>query len=269
VPLPIIINGALGKMGVSIGAVVLSDASLILSAAVEGPGHPWIGQDYGMCIGKGACGVKTTDALDAAAGLEKTVILDFSSAQSTGRLLDLALIKKMRLVIGTTGLTEKDLAIAKKTAERMPVLVSPNMSLGVNLLFSLTELISNRLKDDFDIEIIEAHHRFKKDAPSGTARHLGEIVAKTYGLPYEQTIRNGRSGNAALDRPKNEVGMHSLRGGDIVGDHTVLFAGIGERIELRHMAHSRITLARGAVAAAKWLATRGPGYYSMKDVLGI
>jgi 4-hydroxy-tetrahydrodipicolinate reductase len=151
----------------------------------------------------------------------------------------------------------------------MPVLVSPNMSLGVNLLFSLTELVANRLKNDFDIEIIEAHHRFKKDAPSGTAKRLGEIVAQAYNLPYEKAVRDGRSGISSEDRKKNEVGMHAVRGGDIVGDHTVLFAGMGERIELRHMAHSRSTFARGAVAAAKWLSTRKAGYYSMKDVLGL
>ena len=267
-PLPIVINGALGKMGVEIGAVVLNDDSIMLSAAVERPGHPQIGKDYGICIGKCACGLNVTDTLDAAV-LEKAVIIDFSSAQSTGKLLELARHEKMRLLIGTTGLTEKDLTGAKKAAERMPVLVSPNMSLGVNLLFALTELMSNKLKDDFDIEIIEVHHRFKKDAPSGTAHRLGEIIADAYGLPYDQVVRNGRSGNAGSGRSKTEVGMHAVRGGDVVGDHTVLFAGMGERIELRHMAHSRTALTRGAIAAARWLASQGPGYYSMKDVLGI
>jgi len=268
VPLPIVINGALGKMGVEIGAVVLNDDSIKLSGAVERPGHPQIGKDYGMCIGKGACGINVTDTMDAA-GLEQAVIIDFSSPQSTGKLLELARRIKVRLVIGTTGLTGKDLASVKKIAERMPVLVSPNMSLGVNLLFSLTELVCKRLKDDFDIEIIEAHHRFKKDAPSGTAHRLGEIIADAYGLPYEQAVRNGRSGSTDSGRSKTEVGMHAVRGGDIVGDHTVLFAGMGERIELRHMAHSRSPLVRGAIAAARWLASQGPGYYTMKDVLGI
>ncbi len=255
-------------MGIEIGAVVLDDANVELHAAVERPGHPRRGEDYGICIGKGTCGLKVADSWSGI-DCEKTVIIDFSSPQSTGKLLELAQSRKMRLVIGTTGLSDKNLAAAEKAAERIPVLVSPNMSLGVNLLFALTELASSRLKNDFDIEIIEAHHRFKKDAPSGTARRLGEIVAAVYGLPYEKAIRNGRSGNTAIDRPKNEVGMHAVRGGDIVGDHTVLFAGIGERIELRHSAHTRTPLARGAVAAAKWLAVQGPGYYSMKNVLGI
>jgi 4-hydroxy-tetrahydrodipicolinate reductase len=256
-------------MGAEISEVVLSDDSVMLSAAVERPGHPRIGEDYGMCIGKSTCGLKLTDTLNAES-LEKAVVIDFSSAQSTGKLLELVRRIKTRLVIGTTGLTEKDLASIKKTAERMPVLVSPNMSLGVNLLFALTALVSNKLKDNFDIEIIETHHRFKKDSPSGTARRLGEIIAEAYGLPYEKVVRNGRSGNAPSGRSKNEVGIHAVRGGDIVGDHMVLFAGMGERIELRHMAHSRSTLARGAIAAAKWLATQEePGYYTMRDVLGI
>jgi 4-hydroxy-tetrahydrodipicolinate reductase len=268
VQLPVVINGALGKMGGETGAVVLDDASVRLVAAVERPGHPRAGDDYGTCIGKGAIGVKVTDSWKDIDG-EKTVIIDFSSPPSTDELLRLAKSKKMRLVIGTTGLSEQCLGRAKKIAESMPVLVSPNMSLGVNLLFSLTALASSILKNDFDIEIIEAHHRLKKDAPSGTARRLGEIIAETYGLPYEQVVRNGRSGNTGAGRSKNEVGIHAIRGGDIVGDHTVLFAGMGERIELRHSAHTRATLARGAVTAAKWLATKGPGYYSMKDVLGI
>jgi 4-hydroxy-tetrahydrodipicolinate reductase len=175
----------------------------------------------------------------------------------------------MPLVIGTTALTEKIQARVKNAARRMPVLLSPNMSRGINLLFSLTELLSRELKNEFDIEIVEAHHRFKKDAPSGTAHRLGEIVAGTYGLPYSRAVRNGRAGAAPAGRRKNEIGMHALRGGDIVGDHTVLFAGMGERIELRHMAHSRAPLARGALAAARWVASRKPGLYSMKDVFGI
>jgi 4-hydroxy-tetrahydrodipicolinate reductase len=268
VPLPVILNGALGKMGSEIGAIVLDDAELRLTAAVENAGHPRIGKDYGICLGKEACGVKVTASWNAA-NAGKAVIIDFSDARSTGRLLDLAGRLKMRMVIGTTGLSGKTLACARKAAKRMPVLVSPNMSLGVNLLFALTGQVSERLKNDFDIEIIEAHHRFKKDAPSGTARHLGEIVADAYGLPYARMVRNGRSGITSSGRPKKEIGMHALRGGDIVGDHTVLFAGIGERLELRHMAHSRAALARGAIAAAKWIASRGPGYYSMEDVLGI
>jgi 4-hydroxy-tetrahydrodipicolinate reductase len=266
--LPIVINGALGKMGIEIASIALADPAMRLSGAIERPGHPRLGDDYGICIGKGPLGITVTSApeeIDA----EEAVIVDFSSPLATRLLIEHAVAKKMRMVIGTTGLSEADHVQIKNAAERIAMLASPNMSLGVNLLFSLTELVSSRLKNDFDIEIIEAHHRFKKDSPSGTARRLGEIVSEAYGLPYETAVRNGRSGISPSDRPRNEVGMHAVRGGDIVGDHTVLFAGIGERIELRHMMHSRSTLARGAVAAATWIADRKPGLYSMKDVLGL
>ena len=141
------------------------------------------------------------------------------------------------------------------------------MSLGVNLLFHLTGIVASRLKDDFDIEIIEAHHRFKKDAPSGTAKKLGEIAASAIGLSYKDAIVDGRTGMTG-ERKKKEIGMHAVRGGDIVGDHTVLFAGLGERLELRHMMHSRSTLARGALVAAKWLSSMKPGFYTMREVLG-
>jgi 4-hydroxy-tetrahydrodipicolinate reductase len=269
-PLPIAINGALGKMGIEIAGMVLANPDLVLAAAIDRPGHPHCGQDYGTCIGKGAIDIPLTDTIGRPV-LEKCVVIDFSSPLSTRALLEKAKTASAPscLVIGTTGLGEEELSSAREVASRIPVLVSPNMSLGVNLLFWLTDMVSSRLKNDFDIEIIEAHHRFKKDAPSGTARRLGEIAAAAYGLPYDEAVQDGRSGITAQDRPKNEVGMHAIRGGDIVGDHTVLFAGMGERIELRHMMHSRSTLARGAVAAAIWLSTQKSGYYSMRDVLGI
>ena len=266
--IPIVISGALGKMGSEIAALVLADPACELRGAIERPGHPRLGHDYAACTGRGTPGITVTDALDPGS-IGDGVVIDFSSPAATTALLEKTRDAAMRLVIGTTGLSSKELSLAQKAAERMPVLVSPNMSLGVNLLFALTEFVAGRLKDDFDIEIIEAHHRFKKDAPSGTAKRLGEIVAQAYNLPYEKAVCDGRSGISATDRKKNEVGMHAVRGGDIVGDHTVLFAGMGERIELRHMMHSRSTLARGAVAAAKWLFTQKPGYYSMKDVLGL
>ncbi|MBN2037773.1 MAG: 4-hydroxy-tetrahydrodipicolinate reductase [Chitinispirillaceae bacterium] len=267
-PTPIIINGALGKMGVEIARVALDNPAVSLGGAIEAHGHDRLGEDYGACIGRGPLGFPLKDVLDEGS-LQQSVIIDFSSPSSTAALLRLVPTRVTRLVIGTTGLDEPTLSLAREASKRMPVLVSPNMSLGMNLLFHLTGLVSSRLKDQFDIEIIEAHHRHKKDAPSGTARRLGEIAASAYGLTYDEVIRNGRAGMASEDRPKKEVGMHAVRGGDIVGDHTVLFAGAGERIELRHVAHSRSTLAQGAVAAAIWLAEQKSGFYSMNDVLGI
>lgn len=267
-PLPIIINGALGKMGSEVAGAIFSDERFSLVAAIERADHPMLGEDYGLSLGKGSLNIPLVSAADCEYEFT-AVVIDFSSPQSTAAILTLASENTMRIVVGTTGLSFSDYALAEKAATRSAILVSPNMSVGVNLLFSLTELVSARLKNEFDMEIIEAHHRFKKDAPSGTARRLGEICAEALGLPYNQAIRNGRCGMEANDRPKNEVGMHAVRGGDIIGDHTVLFAGMGERIELRHMAHSRAPLARGALTAARWLADQEPGYYSMRDVLGM
>jgi 4-hydroxy-tetrahydrodipicolinate reductase len=256
-------------MGIEIANAVLADSAVSLAACVERDDHPSGGQDYGLCIGKGPMGISVSSAIDAKQ-LKNAVIMDFSSPQSTRALLEKAGAYDGRpMVIGTTGLTEADYALAKRVSLKVPLLVSPNMSLGVNLLFYLAEIVTKKIGNDFDIEIIEAHHRFKKDAPSGTAKKLGEIVAGALNKNYEAIVRHGRSGISENDRPRTEIGMHAVRGGDIVGDHTVLFAGIGERIELRHMAHNRGTLARGAVVAAKWLSSQKPGYYSMRDVLGL
>jgi 4-hydroxy-tetrahydrodipicolinate reductase len=264
----IIIVGALGRMGVEIASIVLADDALNLRGCIEYKGHPQTGNDYGVCIGKGPIGVNVSDSIEAL-DVTGAVIIDFSSLQSTIPTLKSIEGKKCGIVVGTTGLGDQQWEVIRSVAKSNPVIASPNMSLGVNLLFSLTRLVSQRLKETFDIEIIEAHHRFKKDAPSGTAKKLGEIVAETLGQSYEETIKDGRVGMSESIRSQKEVGMHAVRGGDIVGDHTVLFAGIGERVELRHMAHSRSTFARGAVTTAKWLADKGPGLYSMNDVLGL
>lgn len=264
----IIITGALGRMGMEIAQIVLDDHSLKLSACLEHPGHSAIGKDYGTCLGRGPLNITVSDSIDAL-DCEDSVLIDFSSVASSRMLLQKAPQKKLRMVIGTTGLGDSELELAQKTALSVPLIISPNMSLGVNLLFYLTAQVAASLKDQFDIEIIEAHHRFKKDSPSGTAKKLGEIVAQSIGLDYQQAVKNGREGITDSVRSNSEIGMHAVRGGDIVGDHTVLFAGMGERIELRHMAHSRKTFAQGAVTAAKWLAGKSPGLYSMRDVLGL
>ncbi len=264
----IIIIGALGRMGIEIARVVLDDPEVRLAGCVEYASHPKMGADYGSCIGVDCGGVKVTSSVEQT-DVEGGVIIDFSSVQSTRALLENASKVNRPMVVGTTGLEKSDYELAAKAAQFIPIVVSPNMSLGVNLLFSLTDLVAKRLKGNFDIEIVEAHHRFKKDSPSGTARKLGEIVADALGQTYDEAVRNGRSGMASSTRSPLEIGMHAVRGGDIVGDHTVLFAGMGERVELRHMAHSRATFARGAVETAKWLASKQPGSYTMKDVLGL
>jgi 4-hydroxy-tetrahydrodipicolinate reductase len=257
----IIIIGALGRMGVEIAKAVAEDADTRVVGCVEYSGHPKIGTDMG--------GVKVCSSVEETGVKDNAVIIDFSSLQSTRANLRMAGEWKLPVVVGTTGLEEGDFEIARNAAAKVPVLVSSNMSLGVNLLFSLTELVAKKLGGAFDIEIIEAHHRNKLDSPSGTARTLGEVAAKAIGQTYNDAIVNGRGGMASGARPPTEIGMHAVRGGDIVGDHTVLFAGLGERIELRHTAHNRGIFARGAVAAAKWIAGKPAGLYSMKDVLGL
>jgi len=266
--LKIVLFGALGRMGIEIANVIFSDNAVKLHACVEYPGHPNIGKDYGVCIGRGAIGIPVLDSIEPI-DFTDSVLLDFSSPQSTRSLLKIAPEKNLRLVVGTTGLNSEDLELAKQSSQKVPLMISPNMSLGINLLFYLTQQVTKCLKDQFDIEIIEAHHRFKKDSPSGTAKKLGELVAEELGVSYDHAVQNGREGISETNRSLKEIGMHAVRGGDIVGDHTVLFAGIGERIELRHIAHSRSTLARGAVTAAKWLALQSAGLYSMRDVLGL
>ena len=263
----LIVNGALGKMGREIVAYALSDNDVRLCGCVEYAGHPLQGKDIGPCIGKETSGISVQADLSGLP-VETCVIIDFSTPQSTARILETAVRQGTRLVVGTTGIDEGGVREIRHYAEAHPVVFSPNMSLGVNLLFYLTKVLSSKLNNDFDIEIIEAHHRFKKDSPSGTARKLGEIAASSLGLSYNEAIKNGRSGIVG-ERTKKEIGMHAVRGGDIVGDHTVLFAALGERIELTHRAHSRATLARGAIQAAKWLSTRQPGLYTMQDVLGL
>jgi 4-hydroxy-tetrahydrodipicolinate reductase len=263
----IIVTGAMGKMGREIAAAVLSDPACSLTGCVEQSSHSAIGNDYAACTGLPSKGVVLRGSVSDLP-IDKSVIVDFTSPQATLALLDLVEGKAGRLVIGTTGFSAAAMERIKSVARSIPIVISPNMSLGVNLLFCLTELVAKKLGTTFDIEIIEAHHRMKKDAPSGTAKKLGEIAAAALGMSYDEAVRNGRSGMTG-ERMGKEIGMHAVRGGDIVGDHTVLFAGMGERLELRHVAHSRATLARGAVAAALWCASRKPGLYSMRDVLGL
>lgn len=263
----IILLGALGRMGREIAGLALADTAFSISGAIEYENHPAIGTDYGISLGNKSLGIPIASTPEDIAGTP--VIIDFSSPHSIKTCLPIAAEKNMPYLLCTTGISDADKEFAASFSDKIPVLISPNTSLGVNLLFLLTEFVSARLKNDYDIEIIEAHHRFKKDAPSGTAKRLGEIVADSLGMTYNECIKDGREGISSTERSKKEVGMHAVRGGDIVGDHTVLFAGIGERIELKHMAHSRSTFAKGALLAARWLANQKNGHYSMRDMLGL
>jgi 4-hydroxy-tetrahydrodipicolinate reductase len=263
----IIVNGACGRMGREVVAAVLDDPEAHLVGALEREDHECIGQaiDTGAAGGEGSVRLQS-DFRNLPA--EDAVIIDFSSPEGVGALLDNLAGMATRLVIATTGVDNAGLEALKSAAQRIPVVYSPNMSRGINLLFHLTEQLCSALGSGFDVEIVEAHHRMKKDAPSGTARKLADTAASALGLNADSAFRHGRQGMVG-ERSTKEIGIHAVRGGDIVGDHTVLFAGQGERIELKHTAHSRATFAQGAVQAAKWLVERPNGLYSMRDVLGL
>ena len=262
------IVGAAGRMGRMLVSHVLRDPDLQLSAALEYAACPLLGQDAGVVAGEAACGVRITSDPDAALSVSQAAI-DFSSPQATLQFAGLAAAKGVRLVIGTTGLsTDQKASLQELTRQGAHIVCAPNMSIGVNLLFALCAKVAPVLGEDYDIEVVEMHHNQKKDAPSGTAERLGEILAAARGLNYAADTRHGRSGQVGA-RPKNEIGMHALRGGDVVGDHTVIFAAQGERLELTHKASSRETFAKGALRAVKFLASARPGYYDMQDVLGL
>lgn len=262
------IVGAAGRMGRMLIAQVLKDPELQLSAALEYSGCPLLGQDAGLVAGEAACGVKIACDPEAALSVSDAAI-DFSSPAATMEFACQAAAKGVHLVIGTTGLSvEQKKSLQQLTQQGARIVCAPNMSIGVNLLFALCAKVAPLLGEDYDIEVVEMHHNLKKDAPSGTAERLGEILATARGLNYATDTRHGRVGQVGA-RTKNEIGMHALRGGDVVGDHTVIFAAQGERIELTHKASSRETFAKGALRAAKFLAQSSAGFYDMQDVLGL
>jgi 4-hydroxy-tetrahydrodipicolinate reductase len=196
------------------------------------------------------------------------VVIDVTSPAATIAVARLCSENQTPLIVGTTGHTQEQIEALHLVSQRCPVLLAPNFSLGVNLLFWMAETAAAKLGQDFDVEIVESHHRLKKDAPSGTAKRLAELIAAARHLSYEKNTRHGREGLVG-QRPVDEIGIHAVRGGDIIGEHTVLFAGLGERFELTHKASSRETFARGAIQAARWIAGRSPGLYEMRDVLGL
>jgi 4-hydroxy-tetrahydrodipicolinate reductase len=207
--------------------------------------------------------------VDLKPSLEKAdVVIDFTMPSATMHHLPEIVAAKKPMVLGTTGFSEEEKKKLKEAAKSIAMVFAPNMSLGVNLLFSLTQIVSQVLGDEFDVEIVEAHHNKKIDAPSGTAHRLAEIVANSKQKPLSQVAKHGRQGITDARR-RSEIGIHAVRGGDVVGDHTVMFLGAGERIELIHRASSRDTFAKGALRAAKWVVSAEPGQYDMLDVLGL
>lgn len=262
------IIGAAGRMGRMLIAQIMQDNDTVLSGALEVPGCPLVGQDAGILIGADTAGICISTDIAELLRCSDAVI-DFSAPAATMALAPRAAAAGVALAIGTTGLTpENKQELARLAANGAKIVCAPNMSVGVNLLFALCAKVASLLGEDYDIEVVEMHHNKKKDAPSGTAERLGEILTAARGLDPQRDIRHGRVGQVGA-RTKKEIGMHSLRGGDVVGDHTVIFAADGERLELTHKASSRETFARGAVRAVKFLAGAAPGLYDMQDVLGL
>ena len=263
----ITVIGAAGRMGRRLVANILESEDLKLTGAVEVSGSPFLGQDAGTVAGCAAIDVLISD--DLAAALDRSdAVINFS----TGDVLNqtrMAVERNCAVVIGTTALPAADRqALAELAGRGGRIVFAPNMSVGVNLLFFLAAQAARILGDDYDIEIVEMHHNQKKDAPSGTAVRLAEVICEATGRSYEEDVVHGRHGITGA-RTRREIGMHALRGGDVVGDHTVLFATGGERVELTHKASSRDTFARGALRAVRFLAQAKPGLYDMQDVLNL
>ncbi len=260
------IAGAAGRMGRALIALGQETEGLVIAAALEHPASKHLGLDAGLLVGEREAGVAI--GADVAACLDDIdVLIDFTVPEST--LANVAACRAARkpIVIGTTGLGA-DVARLEEAAREVAVVFAPNMSPGVNLCFRLVELAARALGADFDVEIIEAHHRHKIDAPSGTALRLGEVVAEALGRDLASCAVYGREGRTGA-RDTQTIGFETIRAGEIVGEHTVMFAGAAERIEITHRAADRSAFARGALRAAAWAATRAPGLYDMQDVLGL
>lgn len=264
----IAVNGALGRMGRAVLDFVLEDEQAELVSAIEYKGCPHLDQDVGMFLGRSEkTGVFVTDSLELALK-NAQVVIDFTVPQSTRVLLEMCAKKKLPVVTGTTGLDEECRRAIDELAKVAPVVVAPNFSVGVQVLLHLAARATTLLGSDFDIEIVETHHRKKVDAPSGTALRLLDAVADARGVDPKKTAIFGRSGEMGA-RTKEEIGVLAVRGGDVVGEHTLLLAGPGERIEITHRAHNREIFARGAIRAAYWVEGKKPGRYDMVDVLGL
>jgi 4-hydroxy-tetrahydrodipicolinate reductase len=260
-----IVVGAAGKMGGRIVHIIQESPGIKLFRAIERPDHPSIGRDMGEMIGLGKMGVLLEGDLKGGGG---DVIINFTNPQVSIESLEFAKKTGLAAVIGTTGFSPEQMERVKELSKSVRCVLSPNMSVGMNVMFRVVQEVAKVLGPEYDIEILEAHHRLKKDSPSGTAVRLGELIAKAAGRDFGQVGVYGRKGMVG-ERTKEEIGMQVIRAGDIVGEHTVLFGGIGERLEIIHRSHSRDNFARGAVKAALWVVNQANGLYDMQDVLGL
>jgi 4-hydroxy-tetrahydrodipicolinate reductase len=251
-------------MGKRLIALAIESGDFNLTAAIETGNHPDIGKDAGLVAGAGPSNVKISSAYPAAAD----VVIDFSQPTALESTLNYCLKNKAALVLGTTGLTDPQQQQLKNASRTIPLLYSTNMSVGMNVLFSVVGKLSKLLGDDYDIEIVEQHHRFKKDAPSGSALTLAKNICDSTNRDFNKSLTFGRNGKEAL-RQKGQIGIHAVRAGDIAGIHSVIYSTIGETIVLNHTAHSRDSFAKGALRAAAWLVGKKPALYSMADVLSL
>ena len=263
----VVIAGAAGRMGCRLVALIQEEPDLRLAAALEAPGHPALLKDAGEVAGVGKLGVSLIADPEGALARDR-ILIEFSVPDASLGHLRMAARQGGRAVIGTTGFASAQREEIDRLAREIPILLSPNMSVAVNVAFRVLADMAKLLGDDYDVEITEVHHRFKKDAPSGTAAHMAEIVAKTLGRELTKVGVYGRHGLPG-ERTRKEIGVHSIRSGDAVGEHTVSFGSLGERLELTHRALNRDTYVLGALRAAKFIAQAKPGLYSMQDVLGL
>ncbi len=261
------VSGAAGRMGRRILALSSGQADIEITGALEAPTHPAQGRDAGEVAGIGAIGVPITS--DRHEIFNKCdVLIDFSAPAVSVENVKSAVATGKAIVVGTTGFSEDQRKDLDESGPKTRCLIAPNMSLGVNLLFGLVEMTARSLGENYDVEIVESHHKMKKDAPSGTADKLAQVIAQTLNRDLNSSAVYGRHGMIGERKPR-EIGVMALRGGDIVGEHTVMFITEGERIELTHRAHSRDAFAKGALQAASWLISRPNGLYDMQDVLGL
>jgi 4-hydroxy-tetrahydrodipicolinate reductase len=246
---------------------VLAHPELELAGAVERADHPSVGQDAGIVVGADPQGVLVAGRLEEVLA-EADVVLDFTRPEASLSHLEAAAQAGRAIVIGTTGFSPEQRQRIEEVGPTTRTVVAPNMSVGVNVMFRIARDLARLLGEDYDVEILEAHHRFKRDAPSGTALRLAEVVAEALGRKLEDVAVYGRQGLIGERKPQ-EIALMTLRAGDITGEHTLMFGGVGERIELTHRAHNRDTFARGAARAARWVVDQPPGLYDMQDVLGL
>ena len=259
------VAGAAGRMGRNLVLACVACDETCLTMATDKPGHSLIGTDAGVVAGIEAQNVLITDALDAD---KFDVLIDFTHPTVTSHHIDYCVKNKKKMVIGTTGADQELEQKLSKAGESIAILYAPNMSVGVNLCLQLLQIAAKALGDSVDIEIIEAHHRHKVDAPSGTAVKMGQVIAESLGRNLDDCAVYGREGQTGA-RERKTIGFETIRAGDIVGEHTVLFADEGERIEITHKASSRMTFANGAIRACQWISQKESGLFSMRDVLGI